>query len=151
MPENLEIKIEAATLLDLTPVMALLFQMRDEGGQMVDETDWRKVAHTVTEQITQGLVFVARIESGVIGSLGLVQSSEWYSTETVVGDLWFFVLPDFRKSKAAFQLMKHVSKLAKDNNKKLKVGHVLGYNVDKMDKFYGKLGFERTGTMYRMK
>ena len=148
MPENLEIR--PANLADHDAILYCLVEMSKEADSIVDEPDWFKVSHIITEQVRQGLVFVAVTEQGVIGTIGLTQSAEWYSNQPIIGDLWFFVLKEHRASGAAYKLLKHVRDLAQAENIKLKVGHVLGYSVDKLDKFYGRLGFTRTGTLYRL-
>ena len=148
MPENLEIR--QASLLDQLSILALLDEMHQEGGGIIDEPDWFKISHTITSQTQQGLVFVAELNEKVVGSIGLAMSAEWYSSEPVAGDLWYFVSKKGRKSTAGYKLLKHVKEQCAENDIKLKVGHVLGYSVDRMDRFYEKLRFERVGTMNRM-
>lgn len=148
MPENLEIR--QANLIDQAAILHCLVMMQQEAESMTDEPDWFKVSHIIIEQIRQGMVYVAVKDGMVVGTIGLSASSEWYSNVPIVGDLWFFVLKEHRASGAAFKLLKHVRDLAREENIKLKVGHVLGYSVDRLDKFYGKLGFTRTGTLYRL-
>jgi RimJ/RimL family protein N-acetyltransferase len=142
-------QIRTATLVDLSSIFCLLSQMHEEPEIEVDEMDWFKVSHIATECIKKNLILVAETkEDGIIGSIGGETMTEWYSTTPVLADYWFYVLPEHRKTAAAFKLMKAFKDIADENNIQMKVGYTLG-NDPRKDKLYEKLGFEKLGTLFK--
>ena len=142
-------EIRQGNLLDFSSLVHMLAIMHEE-TETIDPINWNKVGHVVVEDITNGLVYVAIDDQGkLLGSIGTTVVSEWYSDKKILADHWFYVLPDHRKSPVAFKLMKELKKFAKENDISVKVGHTLKFEIEKIDKFYKKLGFERTGTLYR--
>ena len=139
--------IRQATLLDTSSLLVMLNTMHQEPEHKVDQVDWVKVSHTVVNCIGKGLVLIAETDKGEFaGSIGGDISTEWYSSAPLLGDYWYYVLPDHRVSPAAFQLMKHFEKLTEMN---VKVGHVLGEDIDRKDNLFEKLGFFKSGSLYR--
>ena len=144
-------EVRKATLLDVSPILALLAEMHTEPEQELDKVHWPKVSHLIVQCISNGCVLVAINENNlVIGYIGGDKKTEWYSDIPKLADYWFYVLKDHRKTPAGFKLMKEFKKLAQEANLGLTVGHVLGYDIDRMDKFYTKLGFTRTGTLFSL-
>ena len=143
--------VRKATLLDVSAILALLAEMHTEPEQELDPVHWPKVGHLVVQCVSNGGVLVAVNENNmVVGSIGGDQKTEWYSETPKLADYWFYVLKDHRKTAAGFKLMKEFKKLAKEAKLGLTVGHVLGHDIDRMDKFYTKLGFTRTGTLFSL-
>lgn len=145
-------EIRKATLLDISPILAMLSEMHSEPERALDPVDWVKVTETVTRCIAAGGVIVAVSDNNfIVGSIGGEAKAQWYSDVERLGDYWFYVLQDHRKSPAGFKLMKEFKKLAQSANMDLTVGHVLEYDMERMDKFYTKLGFERSGALFSLK
>lgn len=143
-------EIRPATLIDITNVLLMLGEMQQEMSETLDEVHWPKVSHIALDCINRGLVLAAHTDEGdFAGSVGGVLGPEWYSEQPVLSDYWFYVRKDFRASPAGFKLMKAFKALSIELNVPLRVGHTLGKDLERMDKFYGKLGFERTGTIFR--
>jgi GNAT superfamily N-acetyltransferase len=121
--------------------------MQEEAGK--ENVDWFKVSHTMVECIRGGLLLVYSTEEGlIIGSIGGSISSEWHSTEALLGDYWFFVHPEHRSSPAAFKLMKSWKALGEDIGLTIKAGHTLGSDIERKDNMYEKLGFTKTGALF---
>ena len=139
--------IRHATLLDTGSLLVMLNTMHQEPEHELDRVDWVKVSHTLVDCIGKGLVLIAETDEGVFaGSIGGDISTEWYSSAPLLGDYWYYVLPEHRASPAAFQLMKHFEKLTEMN---VKVGHVLGDDIERKDNMFEKLGFFKSGSLYR--
>ena len=140
-------KIRHATLLDTSSLLVMLNTMHQEPEHELDQVDWVKVTHTVVECIGKNFVLIAETdEAQFAGSIGGAISTEWYSSTPLLGDYWYYVLPEHRASPAAFQLMKQYEKLTELN---VKVGHVMGEDIDRKDNMFEKLGFFKSGSLYR--
>lgn len=141
-------QVHNATLLDISPLLDLLSDMHQEAE--LEDVNWIKVAHIVTDCIASGLVLLAVTDEGdLAGSIGGAISTEWYADTPLLGDYWFFVRPEHRTSPAAFKLVKSWKEIAKKGDLEIKMGHVLGSDIDRKDQMFEKLGFEKLGSMYR--
>jgi hypothetical protein len=141
------VEVIRATLLDMSTVLSLLADMHQESE--LEAVNWNKVTHIVTDCVSQGLVLVAVTDDNEIaGSIGGAVSSEWYSDAPLLGDYWFYVRPEHRATPAAFKLVKAWKDIAKSGDLAIKMGHVLGEDIDRKDKMFEKLGFEKLGSMY---
>jgi len=138
-----------ASLVDISGILALLAHMHGE-GQDLPEIDWTKTTHVVADVVLSGVALVAKDEEGcIVGSIGGYVSSHWYSTAGHLGDLWFYVVPGCRKTKAAVQLMEGFREAAKTLQVPLQVGHVFGdQDLERKDKFYRRMGFRPVGSIY---
>ena len=115
----------------------------------LDEVDWFKVAHLVTDCTKKGLVLIAvDEENNILGTIGGALMAEWYSSVPVLGDYWFYVLPEHRDTPAAFKLVKVFKDIAKKAGVAMKMGHTLG-DDERKDKLYEKLGFTKSGCLFR--
>ena len=140
-------QVHKASLLDISTVLSLLAEMHQESE--LEDVNWNKVTHIVTDCISQGLVVVAVTDEGdVAGSIGGAVSSEWYSDLPLLGDYWFYVRTEFRTTPAAFKLIKVWKDIAKSGDLSIKMGHFLGEDIERKDKMFEKLGFEKLGSMY---
>ena len=141
-------KVVVADLLQVSPIIEMLGKMAEEAGLV--SVDWFQVSHTVIEDIRANLVLIAVGENNTItGSIGGAISSEWYSKEPILGDHWFFVREEHRKSTAAFKLIKEWKAVGAEIGVRMKVGHSLGGDrVHEKDNLFEKLGFTRVGSTF---
>jgi len=143
-------QVRPATLVDVSAVVVLLHTMHESAK--LPSADWLKVTHTVVDNIASGVVLIAQTDEGeMMGSIGGRVATDWYSNAKHLGDHWFYVRAEHRKSPAAFKLLKAFRKAGQDADIPVRVAHILGESVDRMDKFYGKLGFVRNGTLFEEK
>lgn len=139
--------IHRASLLDISTVLSLLSSMHEEAE--LENVNWAKVTHIITDCISSGLVILAVTDDDeVVGSIGGAVSQEWYSDTPVLGDYWFYVTPEHRATPAAFKLVKTWKDIAKERDITIKMGHVLGSDIDRKDKMFERLGFEKLGSIY---
>jgi hypothetical protein len=144
------VQIRPATLLDVSAIVCMLNDMH--ASHKTTEPNWFKITHTVVENIRTGVVILAITDEGeLMGSIGGRAAAEWYSDVPHLGDHWFYVRKEHRQSPAAFRLVKDFRKAGQTMQVPVKLAHVLNESVDRMDKFYGKLGFERSGTLFTEK
>jgi len=142
------VQVHNATLLDISSMLDLLASMHQEAE--LEDVNWIKVAHIVTDCIAHGLVLIAVTDEGdLAGSIGGAVSTEWYADTPLLGDYWFYVRPEHRSTPAAFKLVKEWKEIANKGDLEIKMGHVLGEDIERKDKMFEKLGFEKLGSMYR--
>ena len=84
----------------------------------------------------------------VIGSISGQKNKDWWSDEDYIGDLWYYVMKDYRKSDIAKKLLNHFVKIVKEVKLQLRLGHVFSGDVIRKDKFYERQGFLRIGSIY---
>lgn len=140
-------QVRPANLIDISALLVLLHQMHEQHD--LPPANWHKVSSVILDNIRSGVVLIAQTDEGeMMGSIGGKPSQDWFTENWHLGDHWFFVRPEHRKSPAAFKLLKAFRKAGQEMNIPVKVAHVLADSVDRMDKFYGKLGFQRSGTLF---
>lgn len=139
-------EIRQATIFDQAHICALLFKMHNEIDFEISEIDPEKFSNSVLGAINRGVVFIAIEEGRMIGSIGGVYSSEWWSTEKVLGDLWFYVEPESRATRAAANLLKQFMEVGKGIQ--VKLGHMYSDDLERKNKFYERLGLKKVGTSY---
>ena len=60
----------------------------------------------------------------------------------------FTFLPDSRNSSVAIKLVKSFIKIGNEANMKIKLGHVYSGDFERKDKFFGRLGLVKAGSLY---
>ena len=108
----------------------------------------QKLLNIINSAIHKGIVLVAEIEGKIIGSIGGMANSDWWSEEQHLGDLWFYIYPNKRNSRAAVKLVRTFINVGKEINMKVKLGHFYSGDIDRKDKFFDRLGFVKTGSLY---
>lgn len=99
--------VEIADKNDTGGIVALLKEFAKEGA--VTPVNWNKVAQAVEDIIDDGICILLRDGRKVIGSAGLIEAELWYSDETVIGDKWFYIHPDYRSAEN-FEALKEACK-----------------------------------------
>lgn len=142
-------EIRKASLLDFSAILVLLSEMQEEAE--LENVNWTKVSHTLIECIGKGLVLISVDEeqNRITGSIGGDVGTEWYSTEPILGDYWFFVREQYRQTPAAARLITAWKEIGDGGKVTIKMGHVLGGDVERKDKLFERMGFEKLGSLYR--
>ncbi len=65
-----------------------------------------KALKTVCKVIKEGGAFVVELDGKIIGSVGVGPKSAWFTDYVFLGDYWFYVIPEWRNSRAAVMLKK---------------------------------------------
>ncbi len=108
----------------------------------------RKVLDVIKSAMEKGIVIVAEVEGKIIGSLGGMTNSDWWSEQKHLSDIWFYVSPDKRNSRAAVKLVKCFIKIGKEIKMKVKLGHYYSGDIERKDQFFDRLGFVKAGSLY---
>ena len=139
-------EIRQASIFDFSHICALLVRMHKESDVELSEIDADKFSSSVLRTINQGIVFVAIEDGKMIGSIGGIKSSEWWSVEPLLGDIWFYVEPESRATRAAANLVKEF--MSAGQGMRIKLGHIYGSDLDRKDNFFERLGLKKVGTSY---
>jgi len=140
--------IRIASYLDIPPLLMLLSDMHEESPVDFGNINWEKTMRNVLTSIESGACFIAEHDGEVVGSVGGHFGSEWFTDRKTLGDLWFYVRPDNRATKAGHNLLTAFKQLGNETGVPVRMGHVFGEDVDRKDAFFERHGFKRIGTSY---
>ena len=141
-------KVRRAVATDISAIYAMLKEMHGNTKLDVAPIDDYKLLNKINEVIHKGLVLVSYKDNEITGSIAGITTSDWWSSEPLFSDIWFYVSPLHRKSRSAFILIKTFIKIAKDANLKIRLGHIYSGDMERKDKFYEKLGLVKAGSTY---
>ena len=140
--------LRLATVEDLSELYMMLQVMHSETIDGTSPIDSEKLTSAINNALHRGVVVVAEIDNKIVGSIGGMKTSDWWSSEIYLADLFFFVYNENRQSKIAVKLIKSFMEIGKKANMKMKLGHVYSGDGDRKDKFYERLGFVKAGSLY---
>ena len=142
-------QIRRANILDISSILAMLYSMHNETELPVPEIVPEKLATKVNEAINRGVVLVAlNDQNRLLGSIGGLVSSDWWSEDKFLADMWFYVYPMHRSSSAAIKLVKEFLKIGKDAKLKVRLGHIFSGDLDRKDKLFERLGLTKAGCVF---
>jgi|TARA_R100000544_G_C2207197_1_gene49954 GNAT superfamily N-acetyltransferase len=140
--------LRLATVEDISELYMMLQVMHSETIDGTSPIDSEKLTSAINNALHRGVVVVAEIDNKIVGSIGGMETSDWWSSEKYLADLFFFVYKEHRKSTIAVKLIKSFMEIGKKANMKMKLGHVYSGDGDRKDKFYERLGFVKAGSLY---
>ena len=141
--------IRRAGVLDISAIIALLIEMHNGTDVPASKIHSEKMVNKITETIHRGIGFVSLNDNNVIeGSIGGLVASDWWSDEKYLGDLWFYVTPEARKSNAAFELVRNFKRVGKEAGVPVRLGHVFSKDLERKDKFFERLGLQKAGSVF---
>jgi len=126
----------------------MLIEMHNNAEIKLTKVNTEKLVNKINEALHRGIVFVVQKDNEILGSIGGAVVSDWWSDEQHLSDLWFYVSPTARKSKAAALLSKDFIKTAKEVKLPVRLGHVFSGDLDRKDKFFERLGMSKAGSLY---
>jgi len=140
--------IRRAVPEDVSEIHKMLIDMYSRIEIPASPLSEKKVLDVVKSAMEKGIVIVAEVEGKIIGSLGGMANSDWWSEQKHLSDIWFYVSPDKRNSRAAVKLVKCFIKIGKEIKMKVKLGHYYSGDIERKDKFFDRLGFVKAGSLY---
>ena len=140
--------LRLATVEELSELYMMLQVMHSETIDGTSPIDSEKLTSAINNALHRGVVVVAEIDNKIVGSIGGMETSDWWSSEKYLADLFFFVYKEHRKSTIAVKVIKSFMEIGKKANMKMKLGHVYSGDGDRKDKFYERLGFVKAGSLY---
>ena len=140
--------IRRAVPEDVSEIHKMLIDMYNRIEVPASPLSERKVLDVIKSAMEKCIVIVAEVEGKIIGSLGGMTNSDWWSEQKHLSDIWFYVSPDKRNSRAAVKLVKCFIKIGKEIKMKVKLGHYYSGDIERKDKFFDRLGFVKAGSLY---
>jgi hypothetical protein len=140
--------IRLATVMDLSELYHMLYVMHSETSHNLSPIVSEKLTTAISMSLHRGVVLVAEVDGHIIGSIGGMETTDWWSDEKYLADMWFFVYKEHRKSTAAIKLVKSFMQIGKDASIRIKLGHVYSGDLERKDNFYERLGLCKVGSMY---
>ena len=140
--------IRLATVQDLSELYVMFQVMHSEAIDGTSSIDSEKLTATLNATLHRGVVVVYEVDGFIVGAIGGMETSDWWSSDIYIADLFFFVYEEHRKSKIAVTLIKSFLKIARDANIKAKLGHVYTGDGERKDNFYERLGLSKVGSLY---
>ena len=137
-----------ATIEDLSELYVMLMAMHSETVDGTSPVNSEKIKTAINNVLHRGAAIVAEVDGKIVGSIGGMQTSDWWSDKLYLADLWFFVYKKHRKSRAALRLVKSFLEIGQNTNIKVKLGHVYSGDIDRKDNFYERLGMAKVGSLY---
>jgi len=141
-------QVRRAVANDISAIYAMLKEMHSNTKLDIAPIDDYKLLNKINELIHKGLVLVSYKENEITGSIAGITTSDWWSIDPLLSDVWFYVSPLHRKSRSALILIKAFIKIAKDAKLKIRLGHIYSGDIERKDKFYEKLGLVKAGSTY---
>jgi len=141
-------EVRRAFATDISALYAMLREMHSNTELEVSPIDDYKLLNKINEVVHKGLVLVSYEGNEINGSIAGIRISDWWSSEPILSDIWFYVSPLHRKSRSALMLIKTFIKIAKDAKVKIRLGHIYSGDIERKDKFYEKLGLVKAGSTY---
>ena len=141
-------EVRRAVANDISALYAMLREMHSNTELEVSPIDDYKLLNKINEIVHKGLVLVSYEGNEITGSIAGIRISDWWSSEPILSDIWFYVSPLHRKSRSALMLIKAFIKIAKDAKVKIRLGHIYSGDIERKDKFYEKLGLVKAGSTY---
>ena len=140
--------LRLATVEDLSDLYMMLQVMHSEAIDGTSPVDSEKLTAAINSALHTGVVVVAEIDGKIAGSIGGMQTTDWWSSEKYLADMFYFVYKEHRTSKIAVKLIKSFLKIAREAKIKTKLGHVYTGDGDRKDNFYERLGLSKVGSLY---
>lgn len=131
---------------DIQPLFDMLCDMHAEIG--IGTLDREKALGAIWRTLTEGAVLVADLDGEMVGSIGLTVDSWWYSKDKFLIDVWTFVHPKARKTRAATLLIGEARAKAKRLSAPLVLGLFNRVQIDRKAHFYQRLGLEPVGVWF---
>ena len=129
---------------DFIDLLHLLLKFKSEFNDIYPPVSLRKVALEIEDHYERGFIKNAYKDNKLVGSIGAMKSSWWFSDEQFVSETWFYVLPEHRDYKTARGLLKELIAYSKDMTIQLPVS--TGKNTASL---YKRMGFKEMGNIWR--
>ena len=140
-------EVRRANLFDVSAVTAMLIEMHRNAEMKLSAVNTEKLVDKINEALHRGVILIAHNDNVIVGSIGGMVVNDWWSDEKYLSDLWFYVSPTHRKSKAASLLSRNFIKIAKEGKLSVRLGHIFSGDLDRKDKFFERLGMIKAGSV----
>lgn len=95
-----------------------------------------------------GLLLVAEAQGELVGGIAAAAAAHWSSLDLIADEIAFFLLPRFRGTRLALELVRRLDAWAFEKGcMLLRAGTTTGVDEEGVAQFYERLGFAHHGTV----
>jgi GNAT superfamily N-acetyltransferase len=142
--------IRAAAVHDVDALVACGEVMHKESEYSFMPYDKQKVKTVILHHMIEGCVFVADVGGKVVGGLIGGVTDHFFNDDLHGYELAVFILPEHRGGSSALKMMKAFEMWCVDMGAKcIDLGITTGVHEDVTGRFYEKLGYNRSGSLFR--
>lgn len=139
--------ITVANLENVPEIIALCYKNFAEIGQHLPKPDTLKGVASMSEFVSNGLVFVKKEENGkIVGILVLTPFNFWWSETTVLHTATLYVLPEYRDKNTFNELIEEAQSYADHVGTRLYFDKLI--DSEALDVLIRRKGFTKTGDIY---
>lgn len=139
------LKVRRAVEADRLPVFKMCVWMHRETDFKHFELNPHKLLDGVGNWIHGATLFLAEDGDQPVGMLAACVKDSWFSDEPFASEELFYVIPEYRGTRAAFLLMRSYMSWAKDQGiKHIRAGVATG-GAPGAERLYEHFGMQRTG------
>lgn len=128
----------------------LLRNMRDTIGLNYPDIDPEALVGDLGSCYNNGVIWLAEREGKVVGILGLQPQRFRGSKAQYLADDFFYVHPDYRKSRIAAQLIDEAKKYADDKKLPLIMAVLNAVDIERKAQFMERKGLKSVGGFFAM-
>lgn len=142
--------VRLATHDDVQQLVELGALLHAESSYASIPFDHAKVENTLQALMNGvGVVFVAEVDSLVVGGLAGGITEQWFSREKLAFDYSFFIVPQHRGGVLAKEMIDTFIAWARMNGAgKVRVGITTGIRVESTGRLYRSCGFKDAGVLF---
>lgn len=142
-------RVSEAKPTDVLKIIDLLMDMHDEAKSLPFGKPNRA---RISNALSSCVKFVVHDDDDTLcGILALREGPWWFSTESFLGDLVFYVSPSYRASPAATLLLRKAKAYAKERNLPLMMSIVHPEDQERKRLFFLRHGFSPAGHSFYYK
>jgi len=138
------LEIRSVTEDDFVELLHLLLKFGKEFDNVYPMPSAKRVAFEIENHFKNGLIKNAYKDKKLVGSIGAMKTSWWFSDVEFIAETWFYVLPEHRDYKIAKGLLQELIKYSKDKTLQLPVSS--GHDTPSL---YERVGLKKMGNIWR--
>jgi GNAT superfamily N-acetyltransferase len=119
-----------------------------DAQSVLEPMDPEKSAIVMAQQLMAGLAIGAFEGDQLVGTLVLIEHEPWYSRAKRLYGLFFYVRPQWRKTRAAELLRQGAEAIADDMGERLELDDITAREIDRKSNWYERRGYERIGCIW---
>lgn len=131
---------------DLPTIIEMVLKIPDEiGFEKLPTKNPQKVTQWIYDNWLEAPIFVYKVDSEIVGLVGVLIDSMWWSDERVVQDYVFYIDKDHRKASVFNELIKAVRDFAKLNGLPVVTQFLSAARTETKQKIFERNGFKNAG------
>lgn len=143
--ETSPFEVRLASLSDLETAVELALEIPRENSEAFPKPSPSKVKESLKKLIEEKSLILYENNGVVVGVLGLIIDTHWWTEEPTMFDMLFYIKPEFRSYKAFRRMLSVAEEFAKINGIPLSMMFFSTKDLFRKMKLLKKRGFEPIG------